>query len=93
MTVRSLPVRPDLNQLKRQAKELLRAVRRGDPEALAEFAGHLPETQHHPEKIDPATVKLADAQLALARSYQAPKESFCRASVWAPATTIICFQF
>ena len=66
MTVRSLPVRPDLNQLKRQAKELLRAMRRGDPEALAEFA------EHHPEKINPVDAKLADAQLVLARSYQAP---------------------
>jgi hypothetical protein len=66
MTVRSLPVRPDLNQLKRQAKELLRAVRRGDPEALSEFA------EHHPEKIIPVDPKLADAQLVLARSYQAP---------------------
>ena len=66
MTVRSLPVRPDLNQLKRQAKELLRAVRRGDLEALAEFA------EHHPEKINLVDAKLADAQLVLARSYQAP---------------------
>jgi hypothetical protein len=27
---------------------------------------------HHPQKIDPAQVKLADAQLVLARSDQAP---------------------
>ncbi len=30
MTARRLPVRPDLDQLKRQAKELLKAIRRGD---------------------------------------------------------------
>src|SRR5579862_962583 len=66
MTFRSLPVRPDLNQLKRQAKELLRAMRRGDADALAEFV------DHHPEKFDPATARLADAQFVLARSYQAP---------------------
>ena len=66
MPVRSLPVRPDLDQLHRQAKELLRAVRAGDAEAIAELR------EHYPESIDPASAKLADAQLTLARSYQAP---------------------
>jgi ankyrin repeat protein len=65
MPARNLPVRPDLTQLKHQAKDLLRAVRRGDVAALADFA------QFHPERIDPAQAKLADAQLVLARSYQA----------------------
>jgi len=66
MTDRRLPVRPDLAQLRHQAKDLLRAVRRRDPAALAEFA------QHHPETVVPENAKLADAQLVLARSYQAP---------------------
>jgi hypothetical protein len=66
MPVRRLPVRPDLDQLHRQAKELLRAVRAGDAEAIAELR------EHYPESIDPASAKLADAQLTLARSYQAP---------------------
>lgn len=65
MSVRRLPVRPDSEQLHRQAKELLRAIHAGDPSAIAELR------QHHPDPIDPAAVKLADAQLALARSYQA----------------------
>ena len=65
MPVRRLPVRPDLDQLHRQAKELLRAVQAGDGDAIAELR------EHHPESIDPASAKLADAQLALARSYQA----------------------
>ena len=34
---RLLPVRPDLDQLKHQAKDLLRNIRRGDKDALAEF--------------------------------------------------------
>jgi ankyrin repeat protein len=62
---RRLPVRPNLDQLKHQAKELLRSIRRGDPEAVAEFnrfAGDTPA----PEKI-----KLAEVQFALARSYGA----------------------
>ena len=63
MPEKHLPVRPDLTQLKHQAKDLLRRIRAGDPEALQALAAH------HPEKPDLLTVKLADAQLALARSY------------------------
>jgi len=65
MTVRRLPVHPDLDQLKHQAKDLLRAIHAGEPAALAELKGH------HPDPIDPPEAKLADAQLVLARSYQA----------------------
>ena len=64
MASRHLPVRPSPRQLKIQAKELLRAVRAGDPAAVAEF------NEHHPEKIELRAAKLADAQLALARSYE-----------------------
>jgi ankyrin repeat protein len=69
---RHFPVRPNLDQLKHQAKDLLRAIRQGDPAAIAELR------QHHPKQgtktMDPASaklaeVKLADAQAALARSY------------------------
>ena len=65
MPVRRLPVRPDLKQLHRQAKEFLRAIRAGDRDALAELR------EHPPESIDPSDAKLADAQFALARSYRA----------------------
>ena len=65
MSIRRLPVRPDLDQLKHQAKELLRAIHAGDPAAIAELR------EHHPDPIDPAQAKLADAQLVLSRSYQA----------------------
>jgi hypothetical protein len=66
MPVRHLPVRPDLEQLKHQAKDLLRAIRRGDSSAIADLE------EHHPKKIEPPNAKLADAQLVLARSYEAP---------------------
>ena len=59
-----LPVNPNLDQLKHQAKDLLRAIRAGDPDAIAELK------KHNPKKIDPAKAKLADAQLALARAYE-----------------------
>ena len=65
MPVRRLPVRPDLDQLHRQAKELLRAIHAGEANAIAELR------EHHPESIDPAAAKLADAQFVLARSYDA----------------------
>ena len=66
MADRHLPVRPNLEQLKHQAKDLLRALRRGDSSALAELA------RNHPERPSPEDAKLADAQLALARSYGLP---------------------
>ena len=63
MPDRHFPVRPDLDQLKHQAKDLLRGVRAGDDAALAEFQ------RNHPESVAPAQARLADAQLALARAY------------------------
>lgn len=66
MSTRHFPVRPNLDQLRQQAKDLLRAVRRGDPSAIAELKAH------HPKGIEPAEAKLAHAQLALARSYGLP---------------------
>ena len=65
MPVRRLPVRPDPEQLHRQAKELLRAIHAGDAPAIAELR------EHHLESIDPSAAKLADAQLVLARRYKA----------------------
>ena len=63
MSVRRLPVRPDLEQLQRQAKELLKAVHAGDPAAIEAWREYSPQA-------DPANAKLADAQFVLARSYQ-----------------------
>lgn len=63
MPERHLPVRPDLQQLRHQAKDLLKGIRRGDPDALAAVR------RHHPGGVPPADVKLADAQHVLARSY------------------------
>ena len=66
LPVRHLPVRPNLDQLRHQAKDLLRAIRRSDPSAVEELQ------KHHPEPVGPGHAKLADAQLALARSYGVP---------------------
>ena len=63
---RHFPVRPDLDQLRHQAKDLLRAFRRGDPSAIGELQ------KHHPGRREPGDARLADAQLVLARSYGLP---------------------
>jgi hypothetical protein len=66
MSARKLPVRPDLDQLKHQAKDLLRDMRRGESSAAVELQNH------HPERIEPGSAKLAHAQLVLARRYGIP---------------------
>ena len=53
---------PDLEQLKRQAKELLRGFVAGDSEAVAEVHAHY-------RAADPSKFALHDAQLVVARSY------------------------
>ena len=65
MPVRQFPSRPNLDQLRHQAKDLLRALRNGDPAAIDDFSAH------HSPGFDLADATLADAQLVLARSYQA----------------------
>jgi len=64
MPARRLPARPDLRQLKHQAKDLLRALREEDPSAIADFREFDPQ-------CDVTRAQLADAQLVLARSYHA----------------------
>src|SRR5262245_51626146 len=59
---RSLPDRPSLEQLGKQAKELLKAYRAGDALAAAEIG-------QFENQADPAKFALADAQRALARAY------------------------
>ena len=59
---RAMRENPDLDQLKRQAKELLEAYRASSPEAVAEV-----EAYHR--TATPETFALHDAQFVLARSY------------------------
>lgn len=63
MPNRHLPVHPNRDQLRRQAKELIKGIRTGNPDATTEF------TLYHPKPIALDSVKLVDAQRALARSY------------------------
>ena len=63
---RYFPVRPNLDQLRHQAKDLLRSIKSGDGAAAAELL------KHHPRAPEPTSARLADAQLVLARSYGLP---------------------
>jgi ankyrin repeat protein len=62
LPTRALPPRPDLDQLKRQAKELLNSFVGGEALAVAEVTTHYHDA-------DPATFALHDALLVLARAY------------------------
>ncbi|MDG3441432.1 ankyrin repeat domain-containing protein [Nitrospirillum amazonense] len=70
---RSLPDHPHIDQLKRQAKELLVAYRRGDADALARFRASLPAARGKDDAALAAlTLRLHDAQSCLAREYGFP---------------------
>ena len=62
LPTRKLPPAPDLDQLKHQAKDLLKAYHAGEPAARDEVATFYRDP-------DPAAFALHDAQLVLARSY------------------------
>ena len=67
---RSLPPVPNLEQQKKQARELLEAARAQDPAALARFRAHHPRVAESPDSAAPAPwLSLHDAQLVLAREY------------------------
>ncbi|MBB6250152.1 hypothetical protein [Nitrospirillum iridis] len=68
-----LPDHPHIDQLKRQAKELLAAYRRGDDAALARFRGALPAAMGKDDsQIAALNLRLHDAQSCLAREYGFP---------------------
>jgi hypothetical protein len=70
MPDRRLPARPNLEQYKKQAKELVANSERGNSNALARLKRHHPRLNSMPEAdIQCAGVSLADAQLVLAREH------------------------
>lgn len=70
---RSLPAVPDLEQQKKQARELLDAARARDPAALRRFRVHHPRLSALPDhEWPPSRLALHDAQLVLAREYGFP---------------------
>jgi ankyrin repeat protein len=65
-----LPSEPSLHQLRHQARDLQRAVRRGDQDALAEVAQRHPAGR--PDDAAVAGFPLSAAQLVVARRYDFP---------------------
>jgi len=79
--VRAMRENPDIDQLKRQSRELLEAYRAQSPDAVTEVAAH-----HR--TATPETFALHDAQFVLARSYgadpiEADAESWAAPLAWA----------
>jgi ankyrin repeat protein len=68
--VKSLPSRPDIDHLKRQAKELLSDFRRATPSSLMRFRNALPlAASRDPGAIAKLDLRLHDAQSCIAREY------------------------
>ncbi|HKP73999.1 MAG TPA: ankyrin repeat domain-containing protein [Longimicrobiaceae bacterium] len=73
MPSRTLPARPSLAQLRTQARELLRDHRAGSAAAAGRIAAHHPRLKGHAtDAVLAEPLKLADAQLVLAREYGLP---------------------
>ena len=69
MAARQLPERPNLDQLKRQAKDLLRATQAHDANALARFRILPAFARHSDAVLERASLGLHDAQSVIAREY------------------------
>jgi ankyrin repeat protein len=66
---KSLPTRPSLEQLKTQAKELLKALKSGEPAALQRFRQNHPQGTNSDTYARDASWSLSDTQLVIAREY------------------------
>ena len=63
MESRELPLHPNLDQYRKQARDFLKALLAGDPKAIQRYR------QFHPHAREVSKPKLADAQLVLAREH------------------------
>jgi hypothetical protein len=70
MSARALSARPNLEQYKKQAKELVKAWKRSDPEARARVSEHHPRfTKLVDSEFAQRAFSLADAQFVIAREH------------------------
>lgn len=85
---RELSAHPSLAHLKSQAKDLLHAYQRGEPEAFARFRAALPAARGADDaKLARMKLALHDAQSAIAREYGFASWNELRARVERPAMT------
>jgi len=69
MPARHLPARPNLEQYKKQAKDLLNGCTSGDPEALRRMREYRRGTDRTSDSTRVGKVMLADAQFVIAREH------------------------
>jgi hypothetical protein len=68
MDIKELPTHPSLEQYKKQAKDLVKAYKSNDPEAIRRIKNNHPHIDKLPDSDIPnAKFALADAQLVIAR--------------------------
>ena len=78
---RPLPDSPDLDQLRKQAKDLLRAARAGDPTTLSRFRTLPSLAQAGDDELARAQLALHDAQSVIAREHGFPSWNALRERV------------
>ena len=77
-----LPEKPDLAQERKRAKDLLKALRSRDDNAIARFRSHHPRfAELTPDALRAADVKLNDAQWVIAREYGLPSWQSLKARI------------
>ena len=70
MSTKELPTRPNLGHLKYQARDLFDAASAGDTQAIQRLIDHHPKfTRMSASEARERAIKLADAQLVVAREY------------------------
>lgn len=67
-----LPVKPNLEQLKKQAKELHNGIKKSDPQALDRLKSVIPKLYEKVAQEPSANISLNDAYFIIAREYGAP---------------------
>jgi ATP-dependent Clp protease adapter protein ClpS len=78
----SLPEKPDLAQERKRAKDLLKALRSHEGDAIARFRSHHPRfADLTPDALHAADVKLNDAQWVIAREYGLPSWQSLKAHI------------
>jgi ankyrin repeat protein len=88
MPTKTLPGRASLEQLKNQAKDLMRARRAGDLAALQRTREFHPRFERAADaQITAAEFKLSDAQLTVAREYGFPSWPRLKARIERPTTS------
>ena len=85
-----LPDRPNLDQLKNQAKDLLKGHKAGDPEALRRIQANHPRLgASSVDEIQASRFTLSGAQLVVAREYGFSSWPKLKAHVAAPARILV----